>query len=105
MYIDKLDDIVHEYNNKYHKTLKMKPVDVKDNTYINFSKEFNDKDPKFKVGVYVRISKNIFVKGYTPSRSDKVKTQFPGHVIIDVNGEEIIEKFYEKELQKSNQKI
>ena len=73
VYIDKLDDIVDEYNNKYHKTLKMKPVDVKDNTYINFSKEFNDEDPKFKVDVHVRISKNIFVKGYTPSRSDKVK--------------------------------
>ena len=62
VYIDKLDDIVNEYNNRYHRTIKMKPVDVKDNTYIDFKKEVNDKDPKFKVGYYVRISKykNIF---------------------------------------------
>ena len=66
MYIDKLDDIVNEYNNTYHRTIKMKPVHVKDNTYIDFEKEVNDKDPKFKVGDYVRIFKykNIFAKGY-----------------------------------------
>ena len=66
VYIDKLDDIVNEYNNTYHRTIKMKPVDVKDNTYIDFEKEVNDKDSKFKVGDYVRISryKNIFAKGY-----------------------------------------
>ena len=64
VYIAKLDDIVSEYNNTYHRTIKMKPIDVKDNTYINIDKEFNDKDPKFKVGDHVRISKykNIFVK-------------------------------------------
>ena len=64
VYIDKLDDIVNEYNNTYHRTIKMKPVDVKDNTYIDFKKEINDKDPKFKVGDHVRISKykNIFAK-------------------------------------------
>ena len=56
VYIDKLDDIVDEYNNTYHRTIKMKPVDVKDNTYIDFKKEVNDKDPKFKVGDHVRIS-------------------------------------------------
>ena len=57
LYIDNLDDIVSEYNNTYHRTFKMKPIDVKDNTYINTDKEFNDKDPKFKVGDHVRISK------------------------------------------------
>ena len=56
VYIDKLDDIVNEYNNTYHTTIKMKPIDVKDNTYINTGKETNDKDPKFKVGDRVRIS-------------------------------------------------
>ena len=67
VYIDKLDDIVGEYNNTYHRTIKMKPVDVKDNTYIDFKKEINDRDPKFKVGNHVRISKykNIFAKGHT----------------------------------------
>ena len=66
VYIDKLDYIVNEYNRTYHKTIKMKPVDVKDNTYINFGKEVNDKDPDptFEVGDHVRISKykNIFAK-------------------------------------------
>ena len=68
VYIDKLDDIVNEYNNTYHRTIKMKPVDVKDNTYINLRKEVNDKDPKYIIGDHVRISKykNIFAIGYTP---------------------------------------
>ena len=73
-YINKLDDIVNEYNNTYHRAIKMKPVDIKDNTYIDFEKEVNDKDPKFKVGDHVRISKskNIFAKGYTPNWSEEV---------------------------------
>ena len=61
MYIDKLDDIVNEYNNTYHRTIKMKPVDVKDNAYIDFGKEVNDKDPKFHV--IISKYKNIFAKG------------------------------------------
>ena len=67
--IDKLDDAVGEYNNTYHRTIKMKPDDVKDNTYIDFKKEVNDKDPTFKVGDHVRISKykNIFTEGHTPN--------------------------------------
>ena len=73
-YTDKLDDIVDEYNNIYHTTIKMKPIDVEDNTYINIDKEINDKDPKFKVGDRVRISKykNIFAKIYTPNWSEEV---------------------------------
>ena len=111
--IDKLDDIVNEYNNIYHRTIKMKPVDVKDNTYIDFEKEVNDKDLKFKVGDYVRISKykNIFAKGCMPNWSEevfiisKIKNTVPWtYVINDLNGEEIIGTFYEKELQKTNQK-
>ena len=57
MYIDKLDDIVNEYNNTYHRTIKMKPIDVKDNTYTNLDKQVNNKDPKFQVSDHVRISK------------------------------------------------
>ena len=74
VYIDKLDDIVHKYNNKKYRTIKMKPIDVKDNTYIDFDKELNDNDPKFTVGDYVRMSKykNIFAKGYTPNWSGEV---------------------------------
>ena len=74
MYIDKLDNIVKKYNNTYHTSIEMKPVDVKDNTYIDFKKEVNDKNPKFKVGDYVRISKykNIFAKGYMPNWSEEI---------------------------------
>ena len=68
VYIDKSDDIVNEYNNTYHRTIKIKPVDVKDNTYIDSmelhsNKKVNDKDRKFKVSGHVRISKykNILV--------------------------------------------
>ena len=112
VYIDKLDDIVDEYNNTYHTTIKMKPIDVKDNTYINTDKEINDKGPKFKVGDRVTISKykNNFAKGYLPSWSEevfvikKIKNTVPWtYVIKDLNGEEITGKFYEKELQKANQ--
>ena len=112
VYINKLDDIVNEYNNKYHTTIKMKPIDVKDNTYINTDKEINYKYPKFKVGDRVRISKykNIFAKGFTPNWSEEVfviknvKNTVPWtSVINDLNGEEIIGTFYEKELQKTNQ--
>ena len=73
MYIDKLDDIVNEYNNAYHRTIKMKSFDVKDNAYIDFSKEVNHKDSNFKIGDHVRISKykNIFAKGYTPNWSEE----------------------------------
>ena len=113
VYIDKLDGIVGEYNNAYHRTIKVKPADVKDNTYIDFEKEVNDKDPKFKVGDHVRISKykNIFAKGCTPNWSEevfvisKIKNTVPWtYVINDLNGEETIGTFYEKELQKTNQK-
>ena len=73
MYIDKLDDIVKEYNNTYHTSIKMKPVDVKDNTYINFEQEVHDEDPTLKIGDHVRISKykNIFVKGYMSNWSEE----------------------------------
>ena len=113
VYIHKLHDIVDEYNNTYHRTIKMKSVDVKDDTYINFKKEVNDRNPKFKIGDHVRIfkCKNIFAKGYTPNWSEeafvvsKIKNTVPWtYVINDLNGEEIIGTFYEKELQKTNQK-
>ena len=114
VYIDKLDYIVGEYNKTYHRTIKMKPVDVKDNTYIiDFKKEVNDKDPNSKVGDRVRISKykNIFAKGYKRNWSEevlivrKIKNAVARtYVINDLNGEEIIGTFYKEELQKTNQK-
>ena len=111
VYIDKLDDIVNEYNNTKRRTTKMKPIDVKDNTYIDFGKEVND-NRKFKVGDQVRISKykSISSKGYTPNWSEevfvikKIKNAVPWTCVIDdLNGEEITGTFYEKELQKIDQ--
>ena len=103
-YIDKLDDIKNEYNNKSHNTIEMKPVDVKDNTYIDSSKDVNDKDPKFTVSDHVKISKykNI-AKGFSPSWCEdvfaikKVKNTVPWlYIVNDLNGEEIVRTFYEK---------
>ena len=91
----------------------MKPADVKSNTYIDSCKYINDKNPKFKIGDNVRISKyqNIFAKCYTPNWSEevfeskKVKNTVPwAYVINDLNGEEIVGTFYENKLQKTNQK-
>ena len=111
-YSDKLDDIVNKYNNTYSRTIKMKPIDVKDNKYINTDKEVNNKNPKFQVGDHVRISKykKIIAKDDTPNWSEEtfvvkeVKNTVPWtYVIKDLNGEQIIRTFYEKELQKTNQ--
>ena len=73
VYIDKLDNIVNKYNNTYHRTIKMKPVDVKPSMYVDFNKENYKEGPKFKVGDHVRISKykNIFAKGYIPNWSKR----------------------------------
>ena len=110
MYIDKSDDIVNQYNNTYHRAIKMKPIEVKNSTYIDSIKEVNDKDSKFKVADHVRIWKytNIFAKGCIPSWSQEffvikeVKNTVPWtYVINDLNGEESIGTFYEKELQKN----
>ena len=104
-YIDKLDDIVNEYNNAYHRKIKIKLIEVKDKTYFDFIKENNNKHLKCKVGDHVRISKykNIFAKGYTLNWSEEifvikeVKNTAPWtYVIDDLNGEKIIGTFYEE---------
>ena len=111
VYIDKLNDIVGEYNNIYHRKIKMKLVEVKDNPHIDFKEEVNDKNPKFKGGDHVRNCKykNIFAKGYTSNWLEKVfavskikNTVLWTYVINVLNGEEIIGTFYEKKLQKNN---
>ena len=111
VHIDKLDDIMNNYNNAYHSTIKMKPADVKSNTCVQSSKEINDRDLKFETGDIVKISKskNIFAKGYTPNWSEevfvinKVKNIVPWiYFINDPNGEEIVGIFYEKNLPKTN---
>ena len=74
LYFDVLDYIVDQYNNTVHRTIKMKPIDVTGDSYVEYNKDFNKKDPKFKVGDHVRISKykNSFAKGYTPNWSEEV---------------------------------
>ena len=113
VYFDVLDNIVDKYNNTYHRTIKIKPIDVKSNSFAEYNEESNEKVPKFKIGDHVRISKykNIFAKGYTPNWSEevfitkKIKNTVPWtYVISHLNGEEIVGNFYEKELQKTNQK-
>ena len=104
VYIDRLDDRVNKYSNTYS-AIKMKPIDVKSNSYIDLNKEINDQHPKFKIGDAVRISKykNIFAKGYTPSWSEevfvikKVKNTVPRtYAINDLNEEEIVGIFTKK---------
>ena len=113
VYFDVLNDIVNKYNNTIHITIKMKPIDVTNDSYAEYNEDSNKKDPKFKVGDHVRISKykNIFAKGYVPNWSEevfivnKIKNTVPWtYTITDLNGEQITGSFYEKELQKTNQK-
>ena len=109
VYYDVLDDVVNKYNNTKHGTIKMKPIDVKNNKRV-YIDEHNEKDSKFKVGDRVRISryKNIFAKGYAPNWSseifivNKINNTVPyTYNLKDLNDEEIIGSFYDKELQKT----
>ena len=113
VYIDDLDHIVKKYNNTVHSSIEMKSKDVTDDSLVEYSDESNKKSPKFKVGDNVRISKhkNIFAKGYTPNWSKEVFVVYKvhntvawTHLINDLNDEKIKGSFYEKELQKTNQK-
>ena len=109
VYYDVLDDVVNEYNSNKHSTIKMKPIDVIDNKRV-YIDEHNEKDSIFKVGDRVRIYKfkNIFTKGYIPNWSkeifivDEINDTVPyTYNLKDLNDEEIIGSFYDKELQKS----
>ena len=110
VYFDVLDDILNKQNNTVHRTIKMKPIDVTDDSYAEYNKYFNKKDPKFKVGGHVRISKqrNILAKGYAPNWPEEVfvvsgikNTVWWTYVVRDLDGEEITRSFYEIELQKN----
>ena len=110
VYYDVLDDVVSKYNNTKHSTIKIKPKDVKNDNKRVYIDEHNEKDSRFKVGDRVRMYKfkNIFAKGYTPNWSkeifivNKINDTVPYmYNIKDLNGEEIIGSFYDRELQKS----
>ena len=109
VYYHVLDDVVNEYNNTKHNTIKMKPIEVGDNERV-YIDEHNEKDSRFKAGDRVRISKfkNIFAKGYTANWSteifiiNKINDTVPyTYNLKDLNGEEIIHSFYDRELQKT----
>ena len=105
IYFNVLDNIVDKYNNTYYSSIKSKPKDVTDSVFVEYSEESNKKDPKFKVGDNVRISKykSTFAKGYIPDWSEEVfvvkiiRNTVPWtYLISDLNGEEIVGIFYEK---------
>ena len=108
VYFDVLNDIVDKWNNTYHRTIKMKPINVKSISYAEYNVDSNKKDPKFQVSDHIRILskyKNKFPKGYTCNWFEdvfvvsKIKNAVPWtYVISDFNGDEIVGTFYEKEL-------
>ena len=109
IYYNVLDDVVNKYNNTKHSTIKMKPIDVKNNRRV-YIDEHNEKDSKSKVGDRVRISryKNIFAKGYASNWSseifivDKINDTVPyTYNLKYLNDEEIIGSFYNRESQKN----
>ena len=113
VFTDVLNDIVNKYNITIHRTIKIKTIDVTNDSYVEYNEDSNEKGLKFKVGDHVRISKckNIFAKGFVPNWSEEVfivneiKNAVPWtYTINDLNGENITGTFYEKELQKTNQK-
>ena len=110
VYYDVLDDVVNEYNNTKHNTIKMKPKDVGYNNKRVYIDEHNKKDSRFKVGDRFRIPKfkNIFAKGYTPNWSreifiiNKINDTVPyTYNLKDLNDQYIIGSFYDRELQKT----
>ena len=110
VYYDVLDDAVNEYSNTIHNTIKMKPKDVKDDKKRVYIDEHNKKSARYNDDDRVRISKfkNIFAKGYTPNWSreifiiNKINDTVPyTYNLKDLNGEEIIGGFYDRELQKT----
>ena len=107
------NDIVDKYKNTYHRTIKIKPIDLGDDSFAEYNEESNEKDPKFKVVIMsgfqstkIFLLKDIFLIGVKVFLSlKKIKDTLPWtYVISDLNGEEIVRSFYEKELQKTNQK-
>ena len=113
VYSDVLNDIFDEYKNIYHRTIKMKPIDVKIDSFAEYNEDSNEKDPKYKVNDHVRISKfyNIFANVHAPNWSEEtfvtkqINNTVPWtYIISDLNGEKIFGTFYGKELQKTNKK-
>ena len=96
-------DIVDKYNNTYNSSIKVKPKDITDDSFAEYNERSNEKDPKFKIGDHIRISRHNWSEEIFVVK--KMKNTMPWtYVISDLNDEEIVGSFYEKELQKSDQK-
>ena len=113
VYFDVLDDTANKYNDTVHKTIKMKPIDVTHDSYAEYNENLNKKDPKFKVGHHVRISKykNIFAKGHTPNWLEKIfvireiKMQFLGLILlVTLIVKKLLEVFMKKNCKKTIKK-
>ena len=113
VYIDKLNDIVNKYNNRYHSTIKMKPVDVQSSTYIDSSKEINNKDPKLQIGVLLeyqnikmvlqKVTRKIGLKKLLWFK--KSKTLFCGHMLIVIlKVKKLLKRFAKKNCKKQIKK-
>ena len=106
MYIDKLDDIVYICSNRYHSTIKMKPVHANSSSYNHFAIENNNKKPNSKVDDDIRILGYKKAKCYVPNRLEKIfmNKEFQilarGNMLLDINGEKILERFSKKNLKK-----
>ena len=108
IYFNVLNDIVNKYSITYHRNTKMKPIDVKSNSYAEYNVDSTKEDSQFQLDDHVRIS--IFAKEYTSNWPEEVfviskiknTVRWP-YVICDLNGEEFVRTFYEKELQETNQ--
>ena len=110
VYFDALDGVVDKYNNTYQNIVKIKSTDVKSNYYTEYNVDSNDKDPKFKIGDHIRISKykNSFAEEWAPNWSEevflisKIKNTVPWtYFVNDLNGKGFVGTFHEKELQKT----
>ena len=110
MYIDKLDDILGEYNNTYHRTIKMKPIHVKDNTYFDFKKEVNDKDPNLKLVIMSEfLNTKIFLLTDTHQTGlkkflllVKLKIQFHRHMLLMIS---MVRKLLEHFMKKNYKRL
>ena len=110
IYWNVLDDVVDKYNDTINRSIGMKPKDVKNDKKAVYVEESSEKSARFSVGDRVRISKfkNIFAKGHMPNGSkeifvvNKIKNTIPWtYELKDLNGEDIIGSFYDRELQKT----
>ena len=114
---DVLDNVANKYNNTVHRTIKMKPIDLTSDSYAEYNEDSNEKDPKFKVGDRVRISKykNIFAKGYKQNWSEeinilsllslaKLKIQFRGHTRLETWMVDLILQVFMKRIVKNKSK-